>query len=130
MPTPQAATPKVLSVPFRVSGDGSIAFVTSPSAAAAEEVRTIVQTTVNERVMRPEFGSPVGFHLFDPITNTDNELVSGTILTALEQWATLSSQFVVTVDANGPNPGNVSIAVTFTVLQLGIVLQSTITVGA
>lgn len=59
--------PIAISLPMRVDDYGRIVTTTSPERIWADRVRTVIATTVGERVMRPEYGSRIPQGLFQEI---------------------------------------------------------------
>ena len=59
--------PIAISLPMRVDNYGRIVTTSSPERIWADRVRTVIATTVGERVMRPEYGSRIPQGLFQEI---------------------------------------------------------------
>lgn len=56
---------KAISLPFSINPFGSVSFSTDQRKIWADKVRSVVGTTIGERVMRPEFGGEIAFSVFD-----------------------------------------------------------------
>ena len=57
---------RAIQLPFSISSSGGVAFATSYSKVWQDRVVSVVMTALNERVMRPTYGSAVGSALFEP----------------------------------------------------------------
>ncbi len=56
---------KTISLPFSVDSYGNISSTSTQSKIWADKVRSVLGTTVRERVMRSGFGTLIPFSLFD-----------------------------------------------------------------
>lgn len=59
-----------IALPFRIDNQGRIATLTDPNALARQHLTTYLLTSPMERVMRPDFGTPVrqlSFENLDPV---------------------------------------------------------------
>lgn len=63
---------KTISLPFSIDPYGKVTQTSDQSKIWADRVRSVVGTTIRERVMRPEFGTKVAFKIFD----TEDEAIS------------------------------------------------------
>lgn len=62
-----------IALPLHLDGQGRIATLTDPSKIAAQHLTTYLLTSPGERLMRPEFGTPVKDYTFenlDPLSVT------------------------------------------------------------
>lgn len=59
--------PVAISLPMRVDDYGRIVMTSAMEKIWADRVRTVVSTTVGERVMRPDYGSRIPQGLFQEI---------------------------------------------------------------
>lgn len=62
-----------LALPLRLDGQGRMATMSDPKTIAAQHLTTYLLTRKGERVMRPDFGSPVKDYTFenlDPLSLT------------------------------------------------------------
>ena len=69
---------KAISLPFRVSPDGNIAFTTDQSRIWADRVKSGLGTILGERIMRSDFGSEVPTLVLDTFSALD-EIISSEI---------------------------------------------------
>lgn len=66
---------------FRVDAQGRIAFTNDPSRVLRNRVRMVIGTSLGERVMRPQYGTPLVELLFD----ADDEMTSSIILSDIQR---------------------------------------------
>lgn len=74
-----------ISLPFRIDGYGRVASTTDPSKIWADRVRSVLMTTIGERVMRPFFGSTVTEEVYD-ILDEVPELVFAAVSQAFSEY--------------------------------------------
>lgn len=76
---------KSISLPFRVDGYGRVATTSDLSKIWQDRVRSVVATSLGERLMRPSFGCPTPVHLF---RNTDSieTVLDVDVATAFNKW--------------------------------------------
>lgn len=55
---------KAISLPFSIDSYGNVASTKDQSKIWADKVRTVVGTTVGERIMRPDFGTNIPYATF------------------------------------------------------------------
>ena len=65
---------KTLSLPFSIDTSGAIGTTTEQSKIWADRVRSVLGTSIRERVMRPTFGTLIPFSLFNSIDNAFAEI--------------------------------------------------------
>ena len=65
---------KTLSLPFSIDTSGAIGTTTEQSKIWADRVRSVLGTSIRERVMRPTFGTLIPFSLFNNIENAFAEI--------------------------------------------------------
>lgn len=76
-----------LAFPFRASSDGRSATVTYGSASNVRQMlELLVLTVTGERVMRPDFGSPVAQMLFRPGDGPVATALAATLQATIAQW--------------------------------------------
>lgn len=63
---------KTISLPFAIDTSGMVGTTTEQSKIWADKVRSVLGTSLRERVMRPTFGTLIPFSLFN---NVDNAIV-------------------------------------------------------
>jgi phage baseplate assembly protein W len=68
------ASEKAISLPFSIDTSGSIGTTTEQSKIWADRVRSVLGTSLRERVMRPTFGTLIPFSLFNNVDNAVEEI--------------------------------------------------------
>lgn len=66
-----------LSIPFSLDGYGRIRSTTSQEKIYADRVRLALMTIPGERVMRPQFGSPIPEQSFESPEDIPDEIEAG-----------------------------------------------------
>lgn len=91
---------KTISLPFRLDGYGHVAATTDMSKIWADRVRSVVATSLGERLMRPSFGSPTPIHLF---RNTEDiqSIMDVDVASAFQQWLPSLTYLGMTFDEVG-----------------------------
>jgi len=88
-----------ISLPFSVDSYGKVASSTDQSKIWADRVRSVLGTTIRERVMRPNFGTLIPFALFNTETGAIAQVEAEVNKAFSQQLGLLSLQKVnVTVD--------------------------------
>ena len=64
-----------IALPFRVDRRGRIATTTNPDVRARQHLTTFLLTQPGERVMRPDFGTPLGEAVFEPLDGVTAHLL-------------------------------------------------------
>jgi phage baseplate assembly protein W len=103
---------RTLSLPFRIDGYGRVASTTDPSKINADRVRSVLMTSIGERVMRPTFGSflpQTSFESFDEVVETAEE----TIVQAFAQFLPDLTFEGISVLSENPEDGELSIEITY-----------------
>jgi phage baseplate assembly protein W len=65
---------KAISLPFSIDTFGSVGTTTEQSKVWADRVRSVLGTSLRERVMRPTFGTLIPFSLFNNVENAVVEI--------------------------------------------------------
>jgi len=65
---------KTISLPFSIDTFGTIGTTTDQSKIWADKVRSVLGTSLRERVMRPTFGTLIPFSLFNNVENAAVEI--------------------------------------------------------
>lgn len=65
---------KAISLPFSIDSFGMIGTTSEQSKIWADRVRSVIGTSLRERVMRPTFGTLVPFSLFNNVENASYEI--------------------------------------------------------
>lgn len=91
-----------LKVPFQIGDTGGVVTIVDPVTLAAQEVKTVLLTSMGERLMRPSVGSPFNTNIFAPLNASDFEVQTDLMLDALSKQCTLSTiqSAVFTPNAN------------------------------
>ena len=88
-----------LSLPFSVDSYGKIASSKDQSKIWADRVRSVLGTTIRERVIRPNFGTLIPFALFNTETGAVSQVEAEVNKAFAQQLSLLNLQKVnVTVD--------------------------------
>lgn len=78
-------TERAMSLPFSFDSAGSVSYTTDEKKIWQDRVVIVVMTRLNERVMRPTFGSEASSSLFEN-TSAATSLLKDTIATAFSNW--------------------------------------------
>lgn len=65
---------KTLALPFSVDPYGKISVTSEQSKIWADRVRSVIGTTLRERVMRPEFGTDISYSVFNTQEDAEQEI--------------------------------------------------------
>ena len=65
---------KTIALPFSIDVYGRVAFTQDQSKIWADRVRSVVGTTVKERVMRPTFGGTIAYKVFESQELAEQEI--------------------------------------------------------
>lgn len=68
------ASEKAISLPFSIDTFGTIGTTTEQSKIWTDRVRSVLGTSLRERVMRPTFGTLIPFSLFNNVENAVAEI--------------------------------------------------------
>lgn len=107
-----------ISLPFRLNPQGRVATTVDPAEAGRAHITTFLLTDPGERIMRPDFGSPIRSAVFEPL----NELTA-TLL--LERCRDKVSQYV-----SGVVLRNLSAPVDSAAATLQVTVEFALAVGA
>lgn len=64
-----------IALPFRVDSKGRIATTTDPATMGRQHLTTFLLTQPGERIMRPEFGSPLRESVFEVLDEVTAQLL-------------------------------------------------------
>ncbi|CAB4178992.1 hypothetical protein UFOVP1033_39 [uncultured Caudovirales phage] len=67
---------KTLSLPFSVDPYGKLTVTSDQSKIWADRVRSVIGTTLRERIMRPEFGTDISYSVFNTQEDAEREIKS------------------------------------------------------
>jgi phage baseplate assembly protein W len=87
---------KAISLPFSIDPYGKVSMTTEQTKIWADRVRSVVGTTIKERVMRPTFGSTIAFGVFDTEEAADQEIRTSVAEVFNTQLQTLTLNNVTT----------------------------------
>jgi len=88
-----------ISLPFSVDAYGKISSTTEQSKIWADRVRSVLGTTLRERLLRPTFGTLIPYALFNTETGAVSQVEAEVSKAFSQQLSLLSLQKVnVTVD--------------------------------
>jgi phage baseplate assembly protein W len=91
------ASEKAISLPFSIDTSGSIGTTTEQSKIWADRVRSVLGTSLRERVMRPTFGTLIPFSLFNNVDNAVEE-ISEEVTRAFDRYLQLLTLQDTTVE--------------------------------
>lgn len=112
-----------ISLPFSIDPYGKVAVTEEQTKIWADRVRSVIGTTVKERVMRPEFGTTIAYKVFENETVASNDIKVNVEKVFNERLRTLK---LIKVDTNFDTySGTVNIDVTYS-LPNDTVLTTTI----
>lgn len=60
-------TDREISLPFRLDGQGRVAAVSDPNKIGRQHLTSYLLTRPGERLMRPDFGTPIKDYLFETL---------------------------------------------------------------
>jgi len=90
---------KALSLPFSIDSYGNVSSTSDQSKIWADRVRSVLGTTVRERVMRSGFGTLIPFSLFDTESSAMSQVKTEVNKAFITQLALLRlDKTTVTVD--------------------------------
>ncbi|CAB4148154.1 hypothetical protein UFOVP696_42 [uncultured Caudovirales phage] len=78
-------TERAISLPFSFDSSGSVSYSTDEKKILQDRVVLVVMTRINERVMRPTYGSEAANALFEN-SSSAGSLLKDTIATAFSNW--------------------------------------------
>lgn len=78
-------TERAISLPFSFDSSGAVSYTSDPKKIWQDRVVLVVMTRLNERVMRPTFGSQSSSSLFESYGSATG-LLKDTIATAFSNW--------------------------------------------
>jgi phage baseplate assembly protein W len=102
---------KAISLPFSVDTFGMIGTTTDQSKIWADKVRSVLGTSVRERVMRPAFGTLIPFSLFNGEESAVFE-IKDEVSSAFASRLSLLNLTNVEVEP-GSTSGDLSVTVTY-----------------
>lgn len=85
---------KAISLPFSIDAYGKVASTQSQSKIWSDRVKSVLGTTLRERVMRPNFGTLIPYSIFNSEENAVGEITNEVKRTFSEQLPLLTLQTV------------------------------------
>jgi phage baseplate assembly protein W len=86
---------KTISLPFSIDSYGKVSTTQSQSKIWSDRVRSVLGTTLRERVMRPNFGTLIPYSIFNSEDNAVGEITNEVRRAFSEQLSLLSLQTVL-----------------------------------
>lgn len=77
-----------IAFPFRIGPDGGVAYVEDPYRAYFQHIVVVVLTSLQERLMLPEFGTTTRSYLFENIDDLTGAELALEVEEALRRWET------------------------------------------
>lgn len=91
---------KTISLPFSIDAYGKVSVTQDQSKIWADRVRSVIGTTIRERVMRPTFGTLIPFAIFETDSTAEAQIRVEVDKAFNEQLPLLSLQEVnISVDS-------------------------------
>ena len=85
---------KAISLPFLIDPYGRVASTQSQSKIWSDKVKSVLGTTLRERVMRPNFGTLISYSLFNTETTAASEIETEVTKAFVEQLSLLTLEKV------------------------------------
>jgi phage baseplate assembly protein W len=85
---------KTISLPFSIDSYGKVSTTQSQSKIWSDRVRSVLGTTLRERVMRPNFGTLIPYSIFNSEDNAVGEITNEVRRAFSEQLSLLNLQTV------------------------------------
>jgi len=85
---------KTISLPFLIDPYGRVASTQSQSKIWSDKVKSVLGTTLRERVMRPNFGTLIPYSLFNTETTAVSEIETEVTKAFVEQLSLLTLEKV------------------------------------
>ena len=102
---------KTISLPFSIDTFGMVGTTTQQSKIWADKVRSVIGTSVRERVMRPTFGTLIPYSLFDGEETAVME-IQDEVTSAFAKRLNLLTLIDVESEA-GTTPGALNVTITY-----------------
>ena len=107
-----------IAFPPRIDSDGRVAW-SSGAQNVRESIQIILQTRLDERIMRPSFGGGLDEFLYEPNTVGTRRQIEERTRRVLARWEPRADVETVTADAAPDDPDAVVLAITYTVRDTG-----------
>lgn len=101
------------SIPFSLTPTGQVSTEDNPYQIANDRMESLVSTYPGERVMLPDYGTPIPTLLFAPEVATQQSFVQLKVQQAINQWEPALVLNSVNVNFSDNNEGIANISVDF-----------------
>lgn len=103
---------RTFSLPFRIDGYGRVASTTDRAKINSDRVRSVLLTSIGERIMRPTFGSLLPQTVFDSFDEA-LEVAEETVVESFTRFLPDLAFESIEVVAENPQTGELSIQITY-----------------
>ena len=107
-----------IAFPPRVGPDGRVAW-SSGAQNVRESIQIILQTNLQERIMRPSFGGGLEQFLYEPNTLATRTQIENRTRRALARWEPRAAVEEVSAEAAPDEPSAVVLTIAYTVRDTG-----------
>jgi len=107
-----------ISFPPRVGPDGRVAW-SSGAQNVRESIQVILQTSLQERIMRPRFGGGLEQFLYEPNTLATRTQIENRTRRALARWEPRAVVEEVSAETAADEPSAVLLTVAYTIRDTG-----------
>ena len=119
-----------IAIPFQIDpATGALAVLTSYEEIIEQHVVSIILTGTTERVMIPNYGSPLQRSLFEPISSTNNVLLAKDIKSAITAWEPSVNIVSVNILPSTQSLSQIDIFVSYSISPFNDVNTVTLTTG-
>lgn len=127
---PSMPTGVEIAVPFQIdSATGGVAYLSSYNQIIEQHIATIIMTNITERVMVPNYGSPLQQAVFQPIGSIQNAVIASDIKKAINTWEPSVTILSVKINGNPQSLSELDIVVSYSINPLNDVNTIQITPG-
>jgi phage baseplate assembly protein W len=102
---------QAIALPFSIDSFGNISKSDTPQKFWGDKVKSVVGTAIQERVMRPTFGTRIPFSVFDNQEDATIRIQS-TVEKAFDEWLPLLNLGEVSV-TSGDVTGELKVLITY-----------------
>jgi phage baseplate assembly protein W len=103
---------RAISLPFRIDGYGRVASTTDLDRINQNRVRSVLLTSLGERLMRPTFGTTIAATLFDACDEAIDDIETATVNAFAQELPGLAFE-ALDVLTEDPESGTVEIEITY-----------------
>lgn len=101
------------SLPFSLTLSGQVSTTSDPNQIANDRMEALIGTYPGERVMLPDYGTPIPSLLFEPEIASEQSIVQLKVQQAVAQWEPTIVLNSVNVDFSKNNEGIANINISF-----------------